>query len=117
MELVSLCRLFGACVVVGTVLYVLQLIARGAARRLASAAPGGRIVAVLETTALPNAASLHVVRVAERYLLVGRSPSALATLCEIPAESVSLLLAAPVACERGLGSHRSWVQRLCRMRR
>ncbi len=88
-------RLLAACIVVGLVLYALQIVARGVARRGATAMPGGRIVAVLETTALPNAASLHVIRVAERYLLVARSASQIAMLCEIPGEQVMAAHAVP----------------------
>jgi flagellar biogenesis protein FliO len=92
MEFLLFGRLLGACVVVGLVLFALQAVARRAARRSASPSSGGRVVAVLETTPLPGAASLHVVRVAERYLLVGRSASTVATLCEIPAEHVTAIV-------------------------
>jgi flagellar biogenesis protein FliO len=90
-------RLLAACVVIGLVLFVLQAVARRAARRSAAPSPGGRIVAVLETTTLPGAASLHVVRVGERYLLVGRSASSVAALCDIPAEHVSAVVAPPAS--------------------
>ena len=47
-----------------------------------------RLVSVIETTPLQNSAALHVVRVADRYYLVGANPGGLGTLAEIPAERV-----------------------------
>jgi flagellar biogenesis protein FliO len=104
MEFLLFGRLIGACIVVGLVLFVLQAVARRAALRSASPSPGGRIVAVLETTTLPGAASLHVVRVGERYLLVGRSASQVAALCDIPAEHVAAVTGAPDSAIAGSGT-------------
>jgi flagellar biogenesis protein FliO len=63
------------------------------ARAFARAALGSRlrlgsrpkVVNVMETTLLPNAAALHVVKVARRYYLLGRSGAQLTALCEIEA--------------------------------
>ena len=88
MELALVGRLIAACVVIALVLVALQIIARTMLRGRAAVRPGGRLIAVLETTMLPNAASLHVVRVAEKYYVIGRSGARIATLGEIAAESV-----------------------------
>ena len=109
MDLALAGRLLAACAVIALVLAGLQFAVRaavharargglrgGRARRLAggradpdrASARGGRLVSVLETTLLPNASSLHVIRVADRYLVVGRSSAHIATLCELPLESI-----------------------------
>jgi len=94
-------RLAAACVIVGIVLYLLQAVGRATVRTAATSRPGGRLVAVLETTALPNSASLHVVRVAERYYVLGRSPAQITMLCELPGASAAISLPPPVlATER-----------------
>jgi flagellar biogenesis protein FliO len=107
-EFESAGRLLGACVVIGIVLYGLRTVARALGRTSALAGPRGRIVAVLETTVLPNATSLHVVRVAERFYLIGRGAASLATLCEISPESIC---EAPAVLERTAprGSLERWL--------
>jgi hypothetical protein len=104
-------RLLGACVVIGVVLYGLRTVARTLGRTSALAGPGRRIVAVLETTALPNA-TLHVVRVAERYYLIGRGAASLATLCEIAPESIIGGYAEADRAARRGRSLGGWVSRL-----
>jgi flagellar biogenesis protein FliO len=82
-------RMLGACAVIALVLAGLQFAVRLAVHaRARSGVRGGRLVSVLETTALPNASSLHVIRVADRYLVVGRSGTHIATLCDIPIASI-----------------------------
>ena len=84
-ELAFVGRLLAACVVIGLVLAGVQLVARRAARvRLEGG--GSKLVTLLETTYLPGAASVHVLRVVDRYYVVGRGGSDISTLCEIPAE-------------------------------
>jgi flagellar biogenesis protein FliO len=82
-------RLLAACAVIALVLAGLQFAVRAAVHaRARSGVRGGRLVSVLETTLLPNASSLHVIRVGERYLVVGRSSAHIATLCDVPLESI-----------------------------
>ena len=88
MELAFAARALTACIVVALVLVALQIVARAMQRGRAAAMPGGRLIAVLETTMLPNAASIHVVRVAEAYYVIGRSGAHIATLGSIAPESV-----------------------------
>ncbi len=93
MELAFVGRLLAACVVIGLVLAGVQLVARRAVRvRLEGG--GGKLVTLLETTYLPGAASLHVLRVVDRYYVVGRGASEISTLCEIPADRAEAHLAA-----------------------
>jgi len=79
----SLVRLVLACAVVGAVLVGLQHALRFASRGRASLHSGGKLLAVLETAALPNAATLHAVRIGERYYAIVRSGTQVATICEI----------------------------------
>ncbi len=88
MELAFVGRLLAACVVIGLVLAGIQLVARRALRvRLEGG--GGKLVTLLETTYLPGAASIHVLRVLDRYYVVGRGGSEISSLCEIPADRVA----------------------------
>jgi len=80
-------RLLAACLVIALVLVALRFagaVALGSWRR-----PHGgsrRLLGVVESVALSNAAAVHVVRVAERYYALARSAGSVAVLCEIPAE-------------------------------
>ncbi len=89
-------RMLGSLAVIVAMLFALQFFARTSTRRMGTGGDG-RLVSVIETTMLPGAASLHVVRVAERYILLGRSGSHIATLSEIPSASVDAWLAARLA--------------------
>lgn len=92
MELAFVGRLLAACVVIGLVLAGVQLVARRALRvRLQGG--GGKLVTLLETTYLPGSASVHVLRVVDRYYAVGRGGSEISTLCEIPSDRVEAHLA------------------------
>jgi len=89
MDLALAGRLLASCAVIALVLAVVQLAVRAIVRERSHAGkPGGRLVNVLETTVLPNAASLHVVRVADRYVVIGRSAGHIATLCDVPHETI-----------------------------
>ena len=89
MEPVLIARLAGACVVIALLLGGLASIAaRLGAARIAGGRAGGRFISLVETTYLPGAAALHVVRIVGRYYVVGGSTASLAAICEIPAEDV-----------------------------
>lgn len=87
MELSAIERLIGALAVIGVVLFLLQSLAR-AMLRVRRRGDDGRIVAVLETTMLSNVASLHVVRIAEAYVVIGRSGDSLTKISEVSAASI-----------------------------
>ncbi len=96
MELALVGRLLAACVVIGLVLAGVQYVARrGMRMRLGTG--GGRLVTLLETTYLPGAASVHVLRIADRYHVIGRSGGEIAPICEIAPERVAEMLARPHA--------------------
>ncbi len=92
MELAFVGRLLAACIVIGLVLGAVQFVAGRLGRVRLERGTGGKLVSLVETTMLPGAASLHVVRVADRYYVIGRNAAAISTLCEIPFESVDRFL-------------------------
>ncbi len=94
MDVALVGRVVASLAVIGLILWAVQHLARTGARWRLAGAASGRIVNVLETTVLPNAASLHVIEIAERWYVVGRSDAHIALLCEIPAERVAQRLAA-----------------------
>jgi flagellar biogenesis protein FliO len=86
-------RMLGALAVIAIVLFSLQIMVRTNLRQQIS---GGdrRLISVLETTLLPNAASLHVVKIAERYVVIGRSGGHIAMLSDIPQAGIDAWFAA-----------------------
>lgn len=92
MELAFVGRLLAACVVIGIVLAGVQFVARRA-MRVRFEGGGGRLVTLLETTYLPGAASVHVLRIAGSYVVVGRGGGDLSRICEIAPEHVEAYLA------------------------
>lgn len=76
-------RVLAALVVIGLVLIGLHFATRSFGR-----GGRGRLLRVVDTLFLPGAASLHVVAVAGRYLVIGRSPAQVTFIAEIsPAEA------------------------------
>jgi len=65
-------------------LYVARTVQRG--RIVAGAA--GRLVSTIESTALAPNVTIHVVRVGEKYFLVGGGTAGVALLSELPAEEI-----------------------------
>ena len=88
MELAAIGRLVAACIVIAFVLGGVQLVATRLGRASLGVRGGTRLVSLVDTTPLPGAASLHVIRIAERYFVVGRSSSSLQTLAEIPTAEI-----------------------------
>ena len=81
-------RIVAALALLGLTLLAVRLFAGGFAR--ARVREGGeRLIDVVETTLLPGSASLHVVKVADRYLVVARSAGYVGALAEIEAERVA----------------------------
>lgn len=82
-------RLVGACLVIALVLGGVQSVSvRLTRERRFRSGQNRPLMSLVETTFLPGAASLHVIRVAESYVVVGRTASSLTTLAKIPAAEV-----------------------------
>jgi flagellar biogenesis protein FliO len=86
MELAPVGRAVAALAAIALVLLGLQAVLRALSRRPLLPGSRGRIVRILETTALPGAATLHVVEIAGRRYVVGRGGGSLSLLCELPVE-------------------------------
>ena len=79
--------------VVALMLAGLYVVIRGLARGRLIASADRRLVAVLESTVVSQHASLHVVKVGARYLLIGGGSAQLTLLSELPPEDVDAWLA------------------------
>lgn len=82
---------FLALLVVALMLAGLWVIVRGLARGRILASADRRLVSVLESTVVSQHASLHVVKVGTRYLLIGGG-SALSLLSELQPDEVDAWL-------------------------
>jgi flagellar biogenesis protein FliO len=87
-------RMLSALAIIVVVLFGVQAFARVALRSRLAAGGDRRLVHVVETTFLPNAASLHVVKIADRYVVVARSGGHIALLCDIEPEKIEAWLTA-----------------------
>jgi flagellar biogenesis protein FliO len=84
---------FLALVVVALMLGGLYAVVRGLMRGRVLASASRRMVTVLETTVLSQHASMHVVKVSSRYLLIGGTNTSVSNIAELPAEDVEAWLA------------------------
>jgi flagellar biogenesis protein FliO len=84
---------FLALVVIALMLAGLYAVVRGFARGRVLAMSDRRMVSVLESTVVSQHASMHVVKVGKRYLLVGGGNSQLSTLAELPADEIEAWIA------------------------
>jgi len=83
-------RFLAAFAVIGIVLLAFALLSRNRGRLGAFLRCNrGRIVEVIETTPLPNAGSLHVVKMGDAFFVIGRTDHAIALLSEISKEIVA----------------------------
>jgi flagellar biogenesis protein FliO len=83
---------FLALTIVALMLGGLYIIVRGLARGRVFASADRRMVTVLESTMLSQHASVHVVKVGSRYLLVGGSNGNVSMLTELPGDDVEAWL-------------------------
>jgi flagellar biogenesis protein FliO len=102
----ELLRFVGAFGVIALVLYAFAALSRR------NASPGSflrreRIVEVIETTPLPHASSLHVVKLGDAYVAIGRTDGGISVLREIPKEVVERERATATGRRTGLLARRS----------
>jgi flagellar biogenesis protein FliO len=82
-------RFLAAFAVIGILLLAFALVSRNGGRLGAFLRCNrGRIVEVIETTPLPNAGSLHVVKMGAAFYVIGRTDHAISLLSEIPKEII-----------------------------
>lgn len=77
-----------ALLVVGLMLFGLYTVVRALGRGRLVASSDKRLITVVESTFLAQNTTLHVVKAAGRYYLVGGGSGHVATLAELPAEQV-----------------------------
>lgn len=77
-----------ALLVVALMLFGLYAVARALGRRRIVTLADKRLVTVVESTSLAQNTALHVIKVADRYYLVGGGSGNVSTLAEVPAEQV-----------------------------
>jgi flagellar biogenesis protein FliO len=80
-------RMFAGMAVIIAVLCVLGLLARGGWRPRLGGGPD-RLMLLIDSLALPGAATVHVVKIAEHYYVLGRSGNHITKLGELPAAGV-----------------------------
>lgn len=86
---VPLVRLIAACAVIALVLLALRVVTRSVLRPWIARNDDARLVTLVDATCVAEATAVLVVRVAERYFALVRSGAQVATICEVPAESVA----------------------------
>ena len=77
-----------ALVVVALMLFGLYTVVRALGRGRLVTSTDRRLVTVIESTFLAQNTTLHVVKVGERYYLLGGGSGHVSTLAEVPAEQV-----------------------------
>ena len=63
--------------------YILRIMQRGGTFGIRE-----RMVEVLETTPLAHASALHLVRIAEKFYIIGGSQAQASLICEVPADAL-----------------------------
>jgi flagellar biogenesis protein FliO len=104
---------FLALTIVALMLGGLYMIVRGLARGRVFASADRRMVTVLESTMLSQHASVHVVKVGARYMLVGGSNGHVSMLADLPNDEVESWLAherQALAAGRTLLNPARWVR-------
>jgi flagellar biogenesis protein FliO len=77
-----------ALIVVGLMLFGLYAVVRTLGRGRLLALADRRLVSVVESTFLSQNTTLHVVKVADKYFLVGGGGGHVSSLAEIPSEQI-----------------------------
>jgi flagellar biogenesis protein FliO len=90
MEGMTVFRIVSAIGVIALLLYALAAVQR---MDLRLGRGGRRMLSVIETAALPNGASLHVVKIVDEFYVIGRGGADVSLLCQLPADRVKSYLA------------------------
>lgn len=88
MDIAYVLRVVEAFAIVGVLLFALVYLGRTFARGRLVAPRGGRLVTTIESTALAQNVAVHVVRVADKYFLVGGGSAGVALLAELPSGEI-----------------------------
>lgn len=89
MEVALLIRSIGALAVIAVLLAALWWVSRSLGRGRVVVSSNRRLVSVIESTYLTQNTTLHVVKIADSYYLVGGGAGHVSLVCAIPQESVA----------------------------
>jgi flagellar biogenesis protein FliO len=88
MDVAFVLHVFQAFALIGVLLFGLVYLGRTYQRGRLATPSGRRLVTTIESTALGQNVAVHVVRVAEKYYLVGGGTAGVALLAELPPEEI-----------------------------
>jgi flagellar biogenesis protein FliO len=88
MDIAFAFKVVWAFALVALLLYVMLFVARAMQRGRVVAATGTRLVSTIESTLLAQHVSVHVVRVADKYFLVGGGTAGVSLLAELPKSEI-----------------------------
>jgi flagellar biogenesis protein FliO len=88
MDIAYVLRVVQAFALVGLLLFGIVYLGRIFQRGRMVAGRGSRLVTTIESTALAQNVAVHVVRVGEKYFLVGGGSAGVALLAELPAAEI-----------------------------
>jgi flagellar biogenesis protein FliO len=100
MDIAFALKVVWAFALIALVLVGMMYVARSIQRGRIVASLGQRLVSTIESTALAQNVTVHVVRVADKYYLVGGGTGGVSLLAELPASEI----------EPWIESHRSALQ-------
>jgi flagellar biogenesis protein FliO len=88
MDIAFVLKVIWAFALVGLILVAMMYVGRAVQRGRIVASVGRRLVSTIESTALAQNVTVHVVRVADKYFLVGGGSGGVSLLSELPAGEI-----------------------------
>lgn len=88
MNIAFVLQVIWAFALIALLLVAMMYVGRAIQRGRIVASTGSRLVSTIESTALAQNVTIHVVRVAGKYFLVGGGSAGVALLSELPASEV-----------------------------
>lgn len=88
MDIAFVLKVVWAFSLVGLIMVAMMYVGRAVQRGRIVASVGRRLVSTIESTALAQNVTVHVVRVADKYFLVGGGSGGVSLLSELPAGEI-----------------------------
>ena len=88
MDIAFVLKVIWAFALIVLILVAMMYVARAVQRGRIVASVGRRLVSTIESTALAQNVTVHVVRVADKYFLLGGGSAGVALLAELPASEI-----------------------------
>ncbi len=93
MDIAFVLKIIWAFALVALLLYGMMLVTRAMQRGRLTAGTGKRLITTVESTMLGQHVYVHVIRVADKYFLVGGGNAGVAMLSELPPEEIEPYIA------------------------